>query len=124
MQTYAAISSDPLIWAVGWTIGHEIARTLSSQNLTDLLNELTNLWANLRFGEVTVDVGRPLTFVFDNCYGCFQVPGSSRMRRCPLQEGVLKAIFDEKLGTDSTVRHTALAVDSKGLRHCEFQVST
>lgn len=124
MQTYARIRSDPLIWAVGWTIGHEIAQTLSSKNLTDLLSELTNLWSSLRFGEVTVDVGRPLTFVFDKCYGCFQVPGPNRMGRCPLQEGVLKAIIDEKLGTDSTVKHTAISVDSKGMRHCEFQVST
>lgn len=114
------INAKPALKLTGREIGRELAKLMKSTVPEELLNELANFWETHRMGHITIIRAQlPFEIVIENCYECGGMPdvGSTL---CSLDEGLISAILDEKLGVKSVVKE--LECCGSGHPHCRFTV--
>lgn len=123
LQQVTGVSSELLIRRVAETLGLEFARAMTSNSLDQLLEELGLLFDSLHLGRITVSGnGSEVDLTIDECLGCEQVPDASDSPNCALREGILKTIFDERLGLNSSVKLRSSRGSEFGAKTCQFNV--
>lgn len=123
LQRVSGVSSESLFQRIAEALGQELAKAMTSTTLDSLLDELRVLFDFLRLGKVSVEKGNPqVALTIDECLGCEQIPDAAGYANCVLREGVLKAIFDERLGVNSLVKLLASHGTEFGAKTCKFVV--
>ncbi len=114
------IDAKPALRLTGREIGKELAKQIKATAPKDLLKELANFWETHRMGHLVLTRAElPYEIVIENCYECGGMPDVGTTL-CSLDEGLISAILDEKLGVKSTVKE--LECWGTGYRHCRFTV--
>ncbi len=123
LQRVCGVSSELLLQKVAETLGQELAKAMTSTSLDSIIEELGSLFDSLRLGKVTIETGNPqITLNINECLGCEQVPDAADYANCVLREGILKAIFDERLGVNSNVKLLQSRGTEFGAKTCKFAI--
>lgn len=114
------IDAKPALRLTGREIGAEIAKLMQATTPLDLIKELADFWETHRMGTITIVKAQlPFEVVIDNCYECCGMPDVGTTL-CALDEGLISAIFDEKLGVESIVKE--IECWGTGFTHCRFTI--
>lgn len=122
LQRRLGVSSEKLMRAIGSQLGAEIARNLTSNEPKQLFEELGAFFEQLRLGEVEVSGEDPAVITIKGCLGCERIEDPGKVPNCPLQEEMIKAIFEERLGVETRVKMLARAGYLWGSKRCQFRV--
>lgn len=123
LQRVSGMSSESLFQRIAEALGQELAKAMTSTTLDSVLDELGLLFDSLRLGKISVEKGNPqLALTIEECLGCEQIPDAAGYANCVLREGVLKAIFDERLGVNSHVKMLASHGTEFGAKTCKFAI--
>ncbi len=112
------INTQPVLRIIGRQIGEEIADTMTSNNLNDLLNEIAQFWSAHRLG--TMSKIEEQLIKIEDCFDCGLMPNVGRSL-CALDEGMLEAILDIRLNKVSTVREIKCC--GLGDPYCTFSIT-
>jgi sugar-specific transcriptional regulator TrmB len=105
--------------SIGNSVGVQIAKRLGSNTKDDLIKELSDFWKNSQLGVLSLSKEEPITLTLVHTIDC-QYKLDVGKPVCPFTEHVFKTIFDEKLGTDSSVKVTKCTASGDG--NCELQI--
>lgn len=123
LQRVSGISSESLFQGIAEALGQELAKAMTSTSLDSLFDELGVLFDSLRLGKISVEKGNPqIALTISECLGCEQIPDAAGYANCVLREGVLKAIFDERLGINSNVKLLSSHGTEFGSKTCKFAI--
>ena len=121
-QDLTGVNSEKLLRIVGTEIGAELAKAMTGNDLEELLAELGDIMRSTDLGILKIKDSEPLVFQVERCLGCSQIPDALEKSNCALREGVLKAVFDERLGVNSDVKLTESVGSEYGAKTCTFRV--
>lgn len=110
----------PALRLTGEVMGRALARLLTSTSLADLLEELSERWASESLGEMEVESLSPLRLSLRSCYDCLGVKYGVGVPLCPYKEGLLKAVFEERLGQAFDVTEEQCC--GTFAEHCIFRI--
>ena len=123
LQRVSGVSSESLFERIAEVLGQELAKAMTSTVLDSVIDELGVLFDSLRLGRITVEKGKPqITLTINECLGCEQIPDAAGYANCVLREGILKAIFDERLGINSNVKLLTSRGSEFGAKTCKFAI--
>lgn len=88
---------DPILKDIGRQIGAEISTRMKAQDVEGLITEIKEFYAAHEMGEVVVFSLHPVTLIIRDEYDCSKAPDVGKTL-CLLNEGMLEAIFEERLG--------------------------
>ncbi|QLH74716.1 MAG: ArsR family transcriptional regulator [Methanomassiliicoccales archaeon] len=88
---------DPILKDIGKQIGMEVSKRFKSENVEGLIQEVKEFYKEHELGEVVVYSIHPVTLIIKDEYDCSKAPDVGRTL-CLLNEGMLEAIFEVKLG--------------------------
>jgi len=88
---------DPILKDIGRQIGTEVSRRFKSDTVEGLIQEVKVFYKEHELGEVVVYSVHPVTLIIKDEYDCSKAPDVGRTL-CLLNEGMLEAIFETKLG--------------------------
>ncbi|MFX1518818.1 MAG: V4R domain-containing protein [Promethearchaeota archaeon] len=120
IESFTNFNLDPILKEVGKTIGQEIAKTLTIENLDDLLNTLSNFWETHKLGHLQVVSKAPITLLVTDCYECSGMPNVGKCL-CAQDEGILEAIFESKFKKSCKVEEEEC--HGTGHPHCKFNIT-
>lgn len=113
------IDVSPTLRLMGENVGIEVSKNLKSQSLEDILPEIAAFWEKHNLGRMSIESQNPLTIIIRDCYECSDM-GNVGKTLCAFDEGILKSVFDNKLGACSAVKEIECA--GTGFSHCKFIV--
>lgn len=123
LQRVSGTSSIALLQKTAEALGEELARAMTSSSPDSVFEELQLLFDSLGLGKIAVERDTAgFTLIIDQCLGCEQIPDAAQPVNCALREGVLKAIFDERLGVNSQVKFQGSRGSEFGAKTCRFFV--
>ena len=93
---------DPVLKDIGRQIGTEIARRMKSDNVEGVIGEVKEFFKVHELGEINVYALHPVTLIIKEEYDCSKAPDVGRTL-CLMNEGILEAIFEKRLGMPSRV---------------------
>ncbi|MGB9729787.1 MAG: hypothetical protein ACP5GU_06340 [Thermoprotei archaeon] len=125
LQTLERLSGVSLSEAhkiLGYEYGRRLASNLKSNNIFDLLNEVSLLLEQNDLGHTEIEKTDPIKLTVHRCLGCEWIPDAvSSISTCPLREGLLESILHEKLNVK--VKVTSISTGSAyGEKVCKFEV--
>lgn len=123
LQEYSGIPSHFIMLMIGEEIGHGISKKFTSNDIDDLLDKLSKLWKNIGLGEMEVQRQKPLILKIYGCIGCDNRNAPEKRVGCELYEGVMKAIFDDKLNLRVNFRLIESIGRGTGFNICTFEMS-
>ncbi len=124
LQHVSGISSEALLRGVATSLGVELARAMTSTSFSSVVEELRVLFNSLRLGRVDVEpTSSGATLSVSECLGCEQIPDAMVATNCTLREGILRTIFEERLGVDTRVRLLESRGTEFGAKRCVFSVN-
>ena len=105
LQQVSGVQTAVLFRGVTKTIGQELAKAMTSTSFDSVIDELELLFDTLGLGKISVErADSSMTLTVDGCLGCEHVPNAAEAANCGLREGMLNAIFEERLGVESDVK--------------------
>lgn len=110
----------PVIKRIGIDIGRKISPLFVSDNLADLLEEISDFWESHRMGYMKIVGGEPTILIVDECFDCGHMPIVGKTLCC-LDEGILQGILEGKLNYCCSVEETECY--GIGYEHCKFVIS-
>lgn len=123
LQRVSGVSSELLFQRIAETLGQELAKAMTSTSLDSVIDELEVLFDSLGLGKISVEKNNSdLTLTINQCLGCEQVPDAEGYANCALREGILKSIFDERLGVNSNVKLLGSHGTEFGAKTCQFAI--
>jgi hypothetical protein len=87
---------DPVLKDIGRQIGAEVSTRMKCDEVEGLIREVKDFYALHELGEVVVYSLHPVTLIIKDEYDCSKAPDVGKTL-CLLNEGILEAIFEEKL---------------------------
>ena len=93
---------DPVLKDIGRQIGVEIAKRIKANNVEGIITEVKEFFKIHDLGEVNVYALHPVTLIIKDEYDCSKAPDVGRTL-CLMNEGILEAIFEQKLGMPARV---------------------
>ena len=88
---------DPVLKDIGKQIGTELAKQFKAVKVEDLITEVKQFYAMHELGELVVYSLHPVTLIIRDEYDCSKNPDVGKTL-CLMNEGILEAIFEVKLG--------------------------
>jgi len=111
---------DPVLTEIGRMIGLEIAKRMKSDDVEGLIKEIKAFYEEHELGEVCVYSVTPLSLIIRDEYNCHKIPEAGKTL-CMINEGILSAIFESKIGTALRVR-TSTECLADGFNHCRVYI--
>ncbi|MEM2924512.1 MAG: MEDS domain-containing protein [Methanocellales archaeon] len=114
------IDIKPVLKLTGREVGRELAGLMHATEPIALIKEIASFWESNKMGKLTILKSQPpIEIIIENCYECGGMPNVGTTL-CALDEGLISAILDEKLGVKSTVREKECW--GTGYNHCRFTI--
>lgn len=115
------INVNPVLKSTGRQIGTEVAETMKSDSLEDLINEIGKFWRDHRLGKMRTQVKeKDATLFIEDCYNCSDMPNVEKPL-CSLDEGMLEGILEGRLGVKADAKE--IECWGTGAKHCRFKVT-
>ncbi len=110
----------PALQLTGREIGREFAKLMRTTEPIALIKEIASFWEVNRMGKISIVKAQPpFEIIIENCYECDGMPNIGTTL-CALDQGLIGAILDEKLGVKSTVKEKECW--GSGYNHCRFTI--
>jgi len=87
---------DPILKDIGRQMGTEISTHMKATDVEGLIHEIKDFYLAHELGELVVFSLHPVTLIIRDEYDCSKAPDVGRTL-CLLNEGMLEAIFEERL---------------------------
>jgi hypothetical protein len=87
---------DPVLKDIGRQMGAEISTRMKATDVEEIIREIKEFYLAHELGEVVVFSLHPITLIIRDEYDCSKAPDVGRTL-CLLNEGILEAIFEERL---------------------------
>lgn len=114
------IDTKPALQLTGREIGIELAKLMRATEPIALLKEIASFWEANKMGKISIiKATLPIEIIIENCYECGGMPNVGTAL-CALDEGLISALLDEKLGVKSTVKEKECW--GLGYNHCRFTI--
>lgn len=114
------MDTKPALRLTGREIGRELARLMHATEPIGLIKEIASFWESNRMGKISIVKSHlPFEIIIENCYECCGMPNVGTTL-CALDEGLISALLDEKLGVKSTVKEKECW--GSGYTHCRFTI--
>jgi hypothetical protein len=110
---------DPVLKDIGRQIGQELSRSMKSETLEDLVEEVQEFYEIHELGEVCVYTFLPLTLIIRDDYDCKELPEASKTI-CLLNEGIIEAILETRSGVPLKVTDTECF--GTALNYCKYVI--
>lgn len=99
--SHGAYSS--MLRRVGAELAHAFSKTLTVNDLESVVGETVRFWNTHGLGEMWISAKDPLMLEIRNCYDCIGNRYGVGETLCAFKEGFVKAVLDDRLGSDSVV---------------------
>jgi predicted hydrocarbon binding protein len=116
MESYG-VDTSPALKKIGRDVGKTLAPRFTSTTAPELLKEVAVFWEAQGLGRVSIVKGDVPTIIVDDCFDCSTIPNIGQTQ-CSMDEGILEAIIEEKLGTRCSIQETECY--GTGYHHCKF----
>jgi predicted hydrocarbon binding protein len=110
---------DPVLKDIGRQIGNEISKRMLSNNVEGIIGEVKEFYKQHEMGEVNVFALHPITIIVKDEYDCSTAPDVGRTL-CLMNEGILEAIFETRLGIP--VRVTKTDTFGSNFNFCKYVI--
>jgi predicted hydrocarbon binding protein len=87
---------DPILKDIGRQMGAEISKHMKANDVEELIREIKDFYMMHELGELVVFSLHPVTLIVRDEYDCSKAPDVGKTL-CLLNEGILEAIFEERL---------------------------
>jgi len=116
MESYG-FDTSPALKKIGRDVGRMLTPRFKSTTAPELLAEVSQFWSDQGLGKVRVVKADIPTIIVDDCFDCSTIPNIG-MTQCSLDEGILEAIIEEKLGVHCSIKE--IECYGTGHHHCKF----
>lgn len=107
--------------AIGYQLGLEVAKGLSSTGFDDVIVELSAYWSRNGIGEMSWKDRTHLLLKIQDCSDCLGQSYGAGYTLCPFKEGLLEAVLDTKTNTSYKVKEIeCCGTQAPG---CVFQIT-
>jgi len=110
---------DPVLKDIGRQIGAELSKSMNSDSIEGLVEEIQEFYDVHDLGEVCVYTFLPLTLIIRDDYDYKDIPGASETV-CLLNEGIVEGILEARSGMPLKVTKTECF--GTGMNYCKFVI--
>ena len=99
------MDTEPMIRIMGEKVGKELSKKIQSEDKHGIITEISEFLQKHKLGRIQLVSEKPFVFVVGDCYGC-GMGTSPKKTLYSFNEGIVKSIFEEKLGEHFVVQET------------------
>jgi len=97
------MDTEPMTKIMGEKVGHELSKKITGQTPHEIIVEINNFFTKHRLGKTIIVTEEPFVFLIADCIGCTKEKSIAKTL-CSFNEGVVKAVVEEKLGKNIIVQ--------------------
>jgi uncharacterized protein len=107
--------------AIGYQLGQELAHSMSTYSLRELVGELASYWSANGIGRMSWEDEESLLLKLEECSDCLGRGYGAGYPLCPFKEGLLEAVLTMSLQKSFKVKEIECC--GTGASRCLFKIS-